>query len=92
MKKNFKRSVKINHYNRIIVKLERETAWEQFLEAVGKLDDTLDDSTEYTMDFSCFSAEERRELEMKMTHALAVRAAVRGRMYEICHTPLPVNH
>ncbi len=89
MKKNVKKNVRKNGYKLNIIKLEKETAWQQFVDMLAKLDE--DTNAEYTLDFSCFTKEERDEFEEKLIHYIAVRAQIRGRTYEMEVTPLPVR-
>ena len=89
MKKNVKKNARKNYYKMNIIKLEKETAWKQFVDTLTKIDENTD--AEYTLDFSCFTKEERDEFEEKLIHYMAVRAQIRGRTYEMEATPLPVR-
>jgi Trp operon repressor len=89
MKKNVKKNARKNYYKMNIIKLEKETAWKQFVDMLTKIDENTD--AEYTLDFSCFTKEERAEFEAKLIHYLAVRAQIRGRTSEMEVTPLPVR-
>ena len=82
-KRNHK-SAKCNGYNvfgeRCIEKelvLEKETAWEQFIDVIDDLCDA-NSATEYTILFSGFTAEEIEEFHRKAEKAMAMRAYFRN--------------
>jgi len=60
------------------VKLEKETAVDQYLSVMADLEKHHGKTIEYTIDMSCFTAEEARAFNNKMTRILELRTRMRG--------------
>ena len=97
MKKNTKKNARKNNYNgrnvygqRCIaksVKLEKETAVEQYLAILADLEAHYGEPIEYTIDASCFNDEEAVAFYKKMTRIMALRTSVRGLPLAVCEIP-----
>ena len=84
MKKNARKNCCAN-----VIKAEKEIAISQVLDILTKLDKNPGSNDEYTLDLSCFTAEEKQEFELKVIQILALRSKMRGHTYEVALTPLP---
>ena len=87
MKKNARRM-----YNTHIIKAEKETVMSQLLDVLDALDKNPNSNEEYTLDLSCFTAEEKHEFELRAIEIVALRAKMRGHTYEMASTPLPKHY
>ena len=87
-KQNKKSQKKHNKYNgrniygqRCIakfVKLEKETALDQYLAIMADIENTHGEAIEYTIDSSCFTREEAIQFSNKITRIMELRARVKG--------------
>lgn len=85
-----KRNRKASKYNGInafgqpciekFVVLEKETAWEQYMEILEDLD-TAHDEVEYTVMFSGFTNEEIKEFHEKVERAMMIKAFFTNREF-----------
>lgn len=60
------------------VKLEKETAVDQYLAILADIENTHGKAIEYTVDGSCFTREEAIEFNNKLTRIMKLRARLRG--------------
>ena len=60
------------------VKLEKETALDQYLAILDDIENANGKAIEYTVDSSCFSREEAEEFGKKVERIMALRARLRG--------------
>lgn len=60
------------------VKLEKNTALDQYLDILADLEASKGKNVEYTVDSSCFSREEVIEFNKKLCRIMALRANLRG--------------
>lgn len=88
MKKSHKKSVRKNSYvERNVygqpciakfVKLEKDTALDQYLAIMADIENAHGKAIEYTIDSSCFSREEAIEFSNKISRITEMRAGLRG--------------
>ena len=100
MKKSTKKNAHKNNYNgrniygqRCIVKsmkLEKETAVEQCLEILADLEANRELRTEYTIDCTCFNAEECIELNRSIARILELRTKMSRPLFPAGDLPLPL--
>ena len=67
------------------VKLERATAEMQYMEILTEMMNNPTQAVDYIIDSSCFTAEEARVLNMRMTRFMAL-------MFGIAKAPVSVNN
>ena len=72
-----------------IIEADKNVAMDQVMEILAALDTNPNSKEEYTLDLSCFPAEERQEFEVKVIQILALRSRMKGHTYELAVTPLP---
>ncbi len=71
------------------VKLEKETAVDQYLAILADLDTSKEKTVEYTFDSSCFTREEAIEFSKKITRIMALRSNLIGKPYVSVDITLP---
>ncbi len=89
MKKSYKnKNMRKNPYNgrnvygqpciAKFVKLEKETALDQYLAIMADIEDAHGEAIEYTIDSSCFTREEAIAFSNKISRIMELRARLRG--------------
>ena len=86
--KNGKKNVRKNNCNgrnvygqpciEKFVKLEKETALDQYLAILADIENANGKAIEYTVDSSCFTREEAIAFNDKLERIMALRASLRG--------------
>lgn len=60
------------------VKLEKETALDQYMDIIADLEASQGQTIEYTIDSSCFSCEEAEQFNNKLIRIMELRSRMRG--------------